>query len=187
VACVIVLGSAAACRLGQSGLGSSEGPLDAEVEAMAGGDGAAPSPDAADGAAIDGAAPEGTTGADAGPDTGGVDDAGTGSDPGVICGDASCPLGMTCKGCTGGGWTCMGCAGMPAYLIDCDDWADCDAGACCVAMGGGPVTTHCTAGTTCMPDHPLCDPNAVDPCPYGGTCQMIDGMLGGTPYHNCRP
>jgi hypothetical protein len=183
----VVLCGAVACGLGRTGLGSDDGPQDAQVDSTAGGDVTLPGPDAGtDGNVLDGSAPDSATNDGSPQDATQGDEVGPAGDPGVICGDASCPLGMTCKGCMGGSWTCTGCAGMPMFLLNCDDWADCDGGACCVVMGGGPVTTQCTSGTTCMPDHPLCDPNAANPCPYGGTCKAIDGMLMGTPYHNCR-
>ena len=184
-------GAVAACGFGTAGLGGGEMPTDGGSDATSGQpDGPTPNDaagaidsDAAGGGPADGGAPDAFHGDEA------PAEAGVASDPGVVCGDAACPLGTACFGCGPSMWQCTSCVGMPAFILNCDDWADCDGGACCVDMGGGPVTTSCQGGPgPCAADHPLCDPNAANPCPDGGgTCKPADGHLGGTRYYNCRP
>ena len=68
------------------------------------------------------------------------------------------------------------CSGVP---FACSDPSSCsDGDVCCeqIGQGGGfIVQTSCTTRAECdasAPSRLLCDPNASDPCPYGGQCLL---------------
>jgi hypothetical protein len=191
--------AAAACGLGERGLESNEAPADAGSpdvfvpadDATTDAEGDAARLDANDAndpndAGGPGEGGESSTG-DGAPGLDGAGDDAPGDDggnQGVTCGNAVCSNNQSCQGCANGTWTCTGCNGMPKFVINCDDWDDCNNSMCCVTSMN-PVVTGCQGGPKCMIDHPLCDPDAATPCPMG-TCQPADGQLGGTPYYNCR-
>jgi hypothetical protein len=121
-----------------------------------------------------------------------------GGDPGIRCGNTYCPPdGMVCCR-TGGGvglgdtFTCVppgSCQQFGELEIPCDDAADCDAKGqsgdiCCVtqnAQTGRAEDITCLAAADCNGSLQtnMCDKNAVDPCPNGGTCKPSQTTLPG--------
>lgn len=142
------------------------------------------------------------TGADGGGKDGGISvvDSGKPPPPGTIqCTSGDCSIAdnqVCCYGVSKTG-TCTsqsGCVGDGTFPIPCDSTQDCsDEGmpgtiCCATADQTGAVTNvECVDPSNCQSSNGqtnLCDPNAADPCPNGGTCSASTVSIPG--YDICK-
>jgi hypothetical protein len=86
-------------------------------------------------------------------------------------------------GCTGSG----ACTGITQLAIPCDDALDCNAlghpnELCCATIqSNGVKEVACRKPAECDVSNRrnLCDPNAADPCPIGGSCKLSTQTMPG--------
>ena len=124
--------------------------------------------------------------------------------PGIRCGSATCdPATNVCCRIPGGATDVFAClsaiacgAVVGSLTIPCDDAVDCAGSSptngtpgggnqvCCVtlnAQSGRAEGIACTPAQSCMStlDTNMCDPNAPDACPNGGTCKISQTTIPG--------
>jgi hypothetical protein len=121
-------------------------------------------------------------------------------DPGISCGSAECRVGADdcCRTAEAAGdsFRCVtrgACVQNNQLAIPCDDAADCatlgmpGTVCCAVALQGTVFQVVCKLPSDCpftLGDFILCDPDAPDPCPAGGTCSPSGSTT--VPYDYCK-
>lgn len=101
------------------------------------------------------------------------------TDPGILCGTFYCDPEIEMCCIDNGTPICStSCTGSGAVPVRCDTQADCSAqgqpaSVCCGNISSFEISNvYCTAADHChSPKVYFCDPNLVNPCPDGGSCQ----------------